>query len=215
LKIHISIVFLIAYSAVFLIAAAQPVRQINWDDLIPAHLRSDDLLADLDRDQRDMVNWVINMLEFLGDRGPDTEDYFQEVDEEMHTLEKAGIDIGAVMAKRKEIRTAVVEELNGQTVRIPGYLLPLEVSSEKVTEFLLVPYIGACIHVPPPPQTQIVHVNVLHNGGYKNTKLYEPVWVTGQINIQSMNKELYLVDGSTGIDIGYAMQANRVEPYKE
>jgi hypothetical protein len=119
------------------------------------------------------------------------------------------------MAKRKEIRTAVVEELNGQTVRIPGYLLPLEVSSEKVTEFLLVPYIGACIHVPPPPQNQIVHVNVLQKGGYKNTKLYEPVWVTGQINIQSMNKELYLVDGSTGIDIGYAMQANRVEPYKE
>ena len=215
MKINISTSLIITFSCVLLIAAAEPARQITWDDLIPAHLRSDGLLADLDQDQRDMVNWVINMLEFLGDRGPDTEEYYQEVDDEMRTLKKAGVDIVAVMAKRKELRTAVVEELNGQHVRIPGYLLPLDVSSDTVTEFLLVPFIGACIHVPPPPKNQIIHVNVLQKGGYRNTKLYEPVWVTGKIDIQSINKDLYLVDGSTGVDIGYAMQDKRVEPYKE
>jgi hypothetical protein len=215
MKIKLSIVLIIAFSCVLLIAAANPVRQVTWDDLISVHLRSEGLLTDLDQDKRDMVNWVINMLEFMGDRGPETEEYYQEIDEEMRTLEKAGIDIVAVLAKRKEIRTAVVEELNGQLVRIPGYLLPMEVSSEKVTEFLLVPYIGACIHVPPPPKNQIVHVNVLQKSGYRNTKMYEPVWVTGKIDIKSMNKELYLVDGSTGIDIGYTMQADHIEPYTE
>jgi hypothetical protein len=65
------------------------------------------------------------------------------------------------MSKRKEIQTAIVEDLNGRIVRMPGYLLPLDVIGAKVTEFLLVPYIGACIHVPPPPPNQIVYVKVV------------------------------------------------------
>jgi hypothetical protein len=49
--------------------------------------------------------------------------------------------------------------LDGQNIRLPGYIVPLEVSEEgRTTEFLLVPYFGACIHVPPPPSNQIVHV---------------------------------------------------------
>ena len=53
----------------------------------------------------------------------------------------------------------MVKALDGQQVRLPGYIVPLEVSEEgRVTEFLLVPYFGACIHVPPPPPNQIVHV---------------------------------------------------------
>ena len=139
----------------------------------------------------------------------------KEIDEAVPQLKKAGIDIVKVMAKRKEVRTAIVEELNGQRVRIPGYLLPLEISGSKVTEFFLVPYIGACIHVPPPPPNQIVHVNVVQKEGYKRKKLYEPVWVTGVISAKSMVKDLYLADGSAGINIGYAMQANHIEPYTQ
>jgi hypothetical protein len=110
---------------------------------------------------------------------------------------------------------AIVEELNGQRIRIPGYLLPLEMSDTKVKEFLLVPYIGACIHVPPPPPNQIVHVNIVQNEGYRVKTMYEPVWVSGEISVKSMVKDLYLVDGSAGVDIGYSMQATHIEPYKE
>jgi hypothetical protein len=46
----------------------------------------------------------------------------------------------------------------GQRVRLPGYAVPLEFDGTKVTSFLLVPYLGACIHVPPPPPNQIVFV---------------------------------------------------------
>ena len=206
------IIMLVAISC--LPVMAEQIRQLTWDDLIPSHLLTKDPLANLTQKQQDMAYWVINMLENLPKRGPETEEYYKEVDEAMPMLKKAGIDIVEVMTRRKELRTAVVKNLNGQDVRIPGYLLPLEASGGKVTEFLLVPYVGACIHSPPPPPNQIVHVKVIEKGGYNNKGLFDPVWVTGELSVKSMSKELYLVDGSAGVDIGYSMQAIRTEPYK-
>jgi uncharacterized protein len=56
----------------------------------------------------------------------------------------------------------VNKSLEGATVRLPGFIVPLEgVKDGSVSEFLLVPYFGSCIHVPPPPPNQIVYV---HNG---------------------------------------------------
>lgn len=54
--------------------------------------------------------------------------------------------------------TPVVETLNGQQISIPGFVVPLDGDDEMITEFLLVPYFGACIHVPPPPSNQMIHV---------------------------------------------------------
>jgi hypothetical protein len=213
-KKTIQSIFIIVCSSLFLEAAAEPVRQITWDDLIPANLKAEDPLANLTQDQQDMVYWVINMLEFLPQRSQETEEFYKEIDEAMPTLKKYGIDIGKVMKKRKEIQTAVVLDLNGKKVRLPGYILPLEMSGTKVTDFLLVPYVGACIHVPPPPPNQIVFVKTAEKKGYTSKQLYEPVWVTGVISVQSMVKDLYLVDGSADVDIGYTMQANQIEPYE-
>lgn len=196
------------------VVAAGSVRQITWDDLIPSQPKYEGLLANLDQDQQDMVHQVTNTLDNLPERGPRTERSYLEVEDMMLALKKDGVDIEAIMARRRESQTAGVQELNGQQVRIPGYLLPLEVSRDKVTEFLLVPYVGACIHVPPPPPNQIVHIKTAAKKGYKSKGLYEPVWVTGVISIQSMVKDLYLVDGSAGIDIGYTMQADQIEPYE-
>ena len=204
----------IACSGLYLAAAAEPVRQLTWDDLIPAHLAKEDYLANLTEEQKDLVLWVINTIEILPKRGKGTEEYWKEVDDAMPTLKKYGVDIAKVMAKRKEIQTAVVKDLNGKKVRLPGYMLPLEMSGSKVSEFLLVPYIGACIHVPPPPPNQIVFVKTASKKGYNSNQLWDPVWVTGVISVQSLVKDLYLVDGSAGVDIGYAMQANRIEPYE-
>ena len=52
----------------------------------------------------------------------------------------------------------VVDTFDGKRVKIPGFVVPLEGTAELTTEFLLVPYFGACIHVPPPPSNQIVYV---------------------------------------------------------
>ncbi len=211
----ITIIVLIYTLGCFPVAAGQ-LKQLTWDDLVPAHLLSDDPLADLSEEQKQLAYKVIDLLESLPPRGePDTEEFYKEVDQAIPILKKAGIEIDQLMANRKQFRTAIVEALNGQQVRIPGYLLPLEVSADKSTEFLLVPYVGACIHVPPPPPNQIVYVKTDSKKGYKVKNLFQPVWVNGIITAQSMEKDLYLVDGSAGVDIGYSIKAARIEPYKE
>jgi len=199
----------------YLPALAEQVRQLSWEDLVSAELLADDPLADLTQEQLDLVVWVVNTLVSLPPRGKDNEDLYREIDEAIPQLKEAGIEITELMAKREQLRTTMVEELNGQRVRIPGYLLPLEMSDTKVKEFLLVPYIGACIHVPPPPPNQIVHVKIVQKEGYRVKTMYEPVWVSGEISVKSMVKDLYLVDGSTGVNIGYTMQASQIEPYKK
>ena len=215
MKKVIQTLFIIVCTLFYLQALGEQVRKLSWKDLMPAHLLSEDPLAKLTEEQKNMVYWVINTLDNLPERGPQTEEYYKEIDKAIPQLKKAGIDINELMAKRKILQTSIVEELNGQRVRIPGYLLPLEVSATKVTEFLLVPYIGACIHVPPPPPNQIIYVKIGQNKSYKSKNLYEPVWVTGVIAAKSIVKDLYLVDGSAGVDIGYSMQGANIEPYKK
>lgn len=193
---------------------AEEVREITWEDLIPAPSASDDPLATLTQEQLDLVLWVLNVLETEPIRDSENEALYEEVDKAMPEIKKTGIDIDKVLAGRKKARTAVVEELNGKHVRMPGYLLPLEVDGTRVTEFFLVPYVGACIHVPPPPPNQIVHVKLADNVSYQSKKLFEPVWVTGIVSTMATVNELYLVDGSADIHTGYSMKANRVEPYQ-
>jgi hypothetical protein len=206
----IALAFIIM-TTLFTPVLAEEIRQLGWKDLIPKHLNSQDPLAGLTQIQKDAVIWAINMLESLPEREP--EEYYKEIEKAMPSLKEADIDIINVMQKRKEIQTAIVEDLHGRLVRMPGYLLPLEIIGAKVTEFLLVPYIGACIHVPPPPPNQIVYVKSIKEA-YRHKGLNDPIWVTGKISVKSMTRDLYLVDGSANVSIGYALEARLVEPYK-
>ncbi|MEO1474741.1 MAG: DUF3299 domain-containing protein [Pseudomonadota bacterium] len=83
----------------------------------------------------------------------------------------------------------VVEELEGKRVRLPGFVLPFEyVESGEISEFLLVPYFGACIHAPPPPPNQIVFVTTekpMNLGGQWN-----PIWAVGTLRTTSNYNEL-------------------------
>ena len=107
-------------------------------------------------------------------------------------------------AYRNAVRSApVVSELDGERVRLPGFVIPLEFEDTKTSEFLLVPYFGACIHVPPPPSNQIVYVTSV--GGYPLKELFEAVWVTGVMSTQAHLNEIG--------DAGYTMQATIIEPY--
>ena len=80
----------------------------------------------------------------------------------MHDLSKLADALAAESgpaASQQSVAAPVVKALDGQLVKLPGYIVPLDVTEEgRVTEFLLVPYYGACIHTPPPPANQIVVV---------------------------------------------------------
>lgn len=97
------------------------------------------------------------------------------------------------------------EAMNHARVRIAGFLVPLEWGDKKLKEFLLVPYFGACIHSPPPPANQIIHV--IANPPAKGMQAMEAVWVEGVI-------EIALADTDMGRS-SYRMQAQTVSRYKQ
>ena len=99
----------------------------------------------------------------------------------------------------------VVESLNGKRVQIGGYVVPLDFEANSVKEFLLVPFVGACIHVPPPPANQIVYVKMDQPIEVKGQ--FTPVWVTG-----TLRTELAF----TGLaDAGYSISAAEVKDRRE
>lgn len=82
----------------------------------------------------------------------------------------------------------VVQNMDGEVIRIPGYVVPIDLEANSVREFLLVPYLGACIHVPPPPPNQVIYVKSKED--YEIDDLFDPVWVTGKIRIGSTSTDL-------------------------
>jgi len=93
--------------------------------------------------------------------------------------------------------------LDGQNVRIPGYLVPLDETKDGLIQFLLVPYFGACIHTPPPPSNQIIEVRPKQP--VKGFRPMDTVWVNG--TLRTLRSETYMGTSS------YRMDALRVEPY--
>lgn len=87
------------------------------------------------------------------------------------------------------VSTRVVAEMDGQAIKIPGFIVPIEFDDEQtITQFFLVPFFGACIHVPPPPPNQIIFVD--YPEGLKLEALYDPFWVSGVIKTSLIENEL-------------------------
>ena len=207
---------LLAGTLLATVVLAEEPRQVMWADLVPASGAFDNPFLKLTPEQLARVSEVaaIRDRRARGDKNLSQ----TEIDGEQklsRKLVEAGVDVDGLLAKRKEIierGRSINPLLNGQVVRLPGYLLPLEFSGRMVSEFLLVPWVGACIHTPPPPPNQIVHVKP--ERPVAMTGVFEPVWVTGPLRAAPLKKSLSLVDGSADIEVGYSIHASKVEPYK-
>jgi len=200
---------------------ASQVRQMTWDDLRPV-VEFEDPFTKLTTDQLQNLGIVARVREMKAAGRKVSDGMALEASESEAVLVKEEIDIDGLLARRLEIRdlrkkraTAVVGEIDGTTIRMPGFVLPIEYAGTRVTEFLLVPWVGACIHTPPPPPNQIVHVVVDESEARENGGMFEPVWVTGDMFTKATVKNLYLNDGSDDISIGYTLTASLVEPYKK
>jgi hypothetical protein len=95
------------------------------------------------------------------------------------------------------------DDLKGLLVRLPGYVVPLDLAGDKVQDFLLVPYFGACIHSPPPPANQIVHVTPKKPLPLRTMDM---VWVIGRLDTERQ-------DSAMGAS-GYSIKAEAVDPYR-
>ncbi len=197
--------------------AAVDVREIGWQDLVPPRNFDDPLEALTEEQLLDLRMVVYNRRLYKSD--PSDEEIIEKAEALEKKLDQQGIDVDGLLARREEIvekrqaqENAVVKELDGVLIRMPGYVLPVEFDGQNVIEFFLVPYVGACIHVPPPPPNQMVHVQT--DNPIEVRGLYDPVWVTGTMSTAGKTNPWTSFDGVLEISAGYSMQADGVEPYE-
>ena len=108
--------------------------------------------------------------------------------------------------RRALASTDVNPSMDGQKIRIPGFVVPLEFDEEQsVSQFFLVPYFGACLHMPPPPPNQIILVDAPE--GVQMSALYEPFWLEGEVSTVVTENDM--------AKSAYAMQLHQLSPYSE
>ena len=204
-----------------LLIAARPafaVETIGWEALVPPMDESLDPYPRLDEAQQDSLYdlWMVRERRKLGSVSDDLDRLEKEATD---NLAEGGIDAAQIMKELDDFlalleanKTRLVDSLDGKDVRIPGYVLPTEYNGDEVVEFLLVPYVGACIHTPAPPLNQLVQVRV--EEGFTSEGMFAPVWVTGRMNTDTATQSLYLVDGAMDVESGYKINASDVAPYE-
>lgn len=97
-----------------------------------------------------------------------------------------------------------VPAMDQARIRIPGFVVPLETEGGTLREFLLVPYYGACIHSPPPPANQIIHVKLANPA--TDVQMMDAIWVSGTLQTAISDTDM----GTAG----YRMEGQIVEPYQ-
>ncbi len=156
-------------------AATEGVRELKWEDLMPK-----------DWNPKAVLEKALD--------GKEASELMDSAPEAQRLL----IEYMTAMSA-----APVIPELDGQQVQLAGYVVPLEFGGSEVTEFLLVPYFGACIHVPPPPANQIVYVKT--ENAYPITGLFDAVKVSGTLKAKVYRNLLG--------DAGYSMEVDKVEPH--
>ena len=153
-----------------------PVSELQWDDLIP-----DDFV----QPENPFVSMSQEEIDKLMDGSPESQEKMAKLQEGFNYA-------------------PVVPALSGKRVKIPAYITPLEYNPDNtVKEFLLVPYVGACIHVPPPPANQIVHA--VAPEPIKLDNMWDPVWAIGVIHAETTMSDL--------AESGYKLDVEEVMPY--
>ncbi|MBX2835477.1 MAG: DUF3299 domain-containing protein [Gammaproteobacteria bacterium] len=158
-------------------SVAEGATELTWDDLVPEDFRpAENPLTNMTQEQIDKL--------FDG-----SEESNKELDEIEEILSYA----------------PTVPGLDGERVKIPGYVVPLDFDGQtKLKEFLLVPYYGACIHTPPPPANQVVHAESSTTIDLENP--YYPVWLIGTLKTETVQSAL--------AESGYRLDVEGVLPYE-
>ena len=174
----LSLIFLAAFIVLLALSAwAQPatsVKTITWDDLLPTHWANEIKLQ--------MA--AVGRLGFLVDGS-------EQANEAMQQL-------------RKKWDNAPIDPTHiNSAIRIAGYVVSLDANRKQISEFLLVPYFGACIHLPPPPANQIILVRL--------KKPTPKLASMDTVGVQGMLREARV---DTGLAVtGYTLEGSISEPY--
>ena len=157
---------------------SKSVMSIGWEDLVPDTAVIQNPIEALSKEEQYAL----------------TDDEYQELMQEYESEVQQSMALAPV-----------VEELDGKTVTLSGYGVPLDYEVETVYEMLLVPYFGACIHVPPPPSNQIVYIKM--EEGTDLEQLWDAISVTGKLKTTHSSTDL--------ADASYQIEVDEIKPYEE
>ncbi len=148
-------------------ASSDNFETIEWDALIPA----DDLEA------------LLSPPEYLDDIVDGS------LEDSLERKIEGAFDPSTDPYQQALVSTKVITEMNGKRVKIPGFIVPIETNEDKlVTEFFIVPYFGACLHMPPPPPNQIIYAT--YPQGVEQPTLYEPFWLSGELKTEITTNDI-------------------------
>ncbi|XZG71242.1 DUF3299 domain-containing protein [Chitinibacteraceae bacterium HSL-7] len=206
--------FLALFSA---FALANPATPLKWSHLQPDDPALRSQIESMGKPEKARLVRAVNQRDLKtavrnGDVKPSQ---LIGADQALLTEQLGDLDplVDRIVAFEQRRTQEIVKTLDRKTVRLKGYLLPTQQNKGKVTEFLLVPVVGACIHVPPPPANQMVVVR--YPDGYRSDEMFAPVEVTGVLRTQSRKANLALADGAADVDVAYTLDATAVaRPFK-
>ncbi len=158
--------------------ALPELTEISWQDLVP---------ADFEQPENPFETMSQDEIDKLMDGSPESN--------------------AIIAALEKEFYYAPTNaNLDGIRVKLPAYITPLDFDGQmKLEEFLLVPYLGACMHTPPPPSNQIVHANP--SEAVEVDDMYSPVWAIGMLRVDAKQSSL--------AEAGYQLELESIEPYTQ
>lgn len=194
-------------------ASGAPV--VRWDDLATSVEPYDDPFLNMSYETKSDLRDVMVMREAQsqGRSIPNLENRGVAAYERLVT---AGLDPDAllaqrlvVMERRREEATGVTSTFLDREVTLDGYVLPLGWEDGRVVEFLLVPWVGACIHTPPPAPNQSVHVSF--PAGLELERQFQPFRLSGTLRHDAGVHRLFLIDGSRDIPVSYRLDQARID----
>ncbi len=206
------LVFLVVFSALAVLAppvSAAEGKLVHWDELATSVEPFDDPFLDMSLEQKSDLRDVLLSRDATA-QGRTEPALSEKADAALERLVAAGLDPDylleqrlVVMERRREAATGVASTFLDQEVLLDGYVLPLQYEAGRVVEFLLVPWVGACIHTPPPPPNQIVHIS--YPAGLVLERRFEAVRLSGLLRHEPAEHTLFLIDGSRQIRASFSL----------
>ncbi|OUS30379.1 hypothetical protein A9Q98_05145 [Thalassotalea sp. 42_200_T64] len=201
-------------------SSAQAVKKISWETL-NEHVQTVEIanpFEDMDIDQIRRLQQVAIINDIVVSGQPLDAESERLGAQARKELEADGIDIDELFKVREQIINQREQEfqstnplLDNASIEMSGFLLPLEFEGKKVKEFLLVPYVGACIHEPPPAANQIVYAKLSTPVEPPSLNMFTAATVKGIMTSKLDTPELNLVDGAKEIPSSYTLNVDGIE----
>jgi hypothetical protein len=201
--------------------ADTPVEPIAWSMLIDPSVQAFDdpfeKLAPAQLSQLAIVARERERLKTISDLTKEEREWAkQRISSAEQALNADGIDIDGLIAmrwvvaeRRQRAASGGNEKLDGASVRIFGFLIPIGADEAGTQIAYLVPERGMCSHTPPPPPNQLVRVRM--TADWTPTRYYEPVRLTGKLAVASSSKQVRIIDGMVWMNATYQLEAREVE----